>query len=173
MGPIIVNCCTSLYGSLYSQSLYSIVTSDWLWHPDCPSRDHLRKLEIELRTRQNTHTAVVPPHIIALALSLAVLWVHSVCCSGQWGVGDTLSSHSHSPSPHPPIVTAICAGTTLLGRGHGWRNPLQIVSLRDWNCVGFFLCLLGAAQWCELLWWFCLHTVLSKEWYEHKRDMFQ
>lgn len=140
-GPIIVPCCSSLYGSLYSHATLSTITSDWLWHPADISRDHLRKLcSLKLSCEpggiRSAQTAV-PSHIITLVLSLALLWVHSVCCSGQWGVGATQSSNSHSPPApptHPPIVTAICAGTMLLGRGHGWRNPLQIVWV--WT-VGF------------------------------------
>lgn len=38
-----------------------------------------------------------------------------------------------TPTGHPPIVTAICAGAVLPGKGHGWWNPLQIENLEVWN----------------------------------------
>lgn len=73
--------------------------------------DHLNLLQFEIqawRRRENTHTHLTAPHIIILALSLAPLWVHSVCCSGQRGVGATLSIHSHSPpNTHPSSLQSV------------------------------------------------------------------
>lgn len=125
----------------YNQTCMMINRHNIYLHSNVLSSEEDVPLEIHLWVEhyiKDTHTqTAVPPHIIVLALSLAPLWVHSVCCCCHWGVGATLSSHS-TVHPDPPIVTAICAGATLLGRGRGWRNPLQTVSsLSVWNCAVF------------------------------------
>lgn len=144
LGPIIVPCCSSLYGSLYSHATLSLITSDSLWHPADTSSDHLRKLcSLKLSCEpggiRSAQTAV-PLHIITLVLSLALLWVHSVCCSGQWGVGATQSSNSHSP-PAPPTHPPTHRHCNLCWYYAAWQRPwvtkstADSVSLNRWVCV--------------------------------------
>lgn len=102
-------------GSLYSRKESSTITSVPLRQPDEAATGQTRKEPAAV-------AAAAATIAISLLLSLALRRVHSVCCWSSWGVGATLTSHSHILPPHPagqpPTVTAICAGTD-----HSWRNP--------------------------------------------------
>lgn len=73
------------------------------------------------------------PHIIVLALSLALLWVHSVCCflvSEVWEPPSPVT-----PTVHPAPTHRHC---NLFGRVHGWQIHCRLCLL--WRFVCSYFC---------------------------------
>lgn len=113
--------------------MLNIITSDWLWHPADPSRDHLRKLcslkfSCEPGWKYNIHTHTHSLQCHRTLSHLSYLW-H---CYGYILFAALVSEVWEPPCPvtptvhptHPPIVTAIWYYTA-------WQRPWVTKSTAD------------------------------------------